>query len=493
MAEGQSKPGAPPKERPPYWVVTTYFAEGFPYSLVRQISTVYFKDHGASLEAVGLTSLYGLPWVLKFLWAPLLDAVWTKRRWLLLAEAALALGAVGMAAASASPAALAVGGWVFLLCAFLSATHDIGVDGYYLEALDRRRQALFVGFQAMAFRLSLIAGGGGVVWFSGITGWPAAFLLAAGVLAALCAFHAASLPAVERPKAPLSQLLRRLAEPRAAAVAAAGLAVLALAAWGALQAPRLKEVPGVGAVLGKVGVGGLVGLALVVALVALALLLPWLKRRLAASEAFYAKAFVDWLDQPRIGVILAFLLLYRTGESALLAMVYPLLSDIGLTRADYGIAYGTLGITASILGGLTGGALIARYGFRRAIWPLVLAQNVPNLLYAGLALAYCGGGRGAVGLALVAPLVMVEAFGAGMGTSAFMVFLQRTCKADFRAAHYAIASSVMNVSATFGGALSGFLADAVGFPLFFTLTFAATVPSMALIFFLPHLDAPGKK
>ena len=73
-------PGADrPKEHPPFWVGTLYFAEGFPYSLVRQISTVYFKDFGASLQAVGLTSLYGLPWVLKFAWAPLADAFATKR------------------------------------------------------------------------------------------------------------------------------------------------------------------------------------------------------------------------------------------------------------------------------------------------------------------------------------------------------------------------------------------------------------------------------
>ena len=77
--------------RPPWrpWIATTYFAEGFPYSVVRQISSVFFKDSGASLQAIGMTSLYGLPWVLKFLWAPFVDEFSTKRRWLLLMEACL--------------------------------------------------------------------------------------------------------------------------------------------------------------------------------------------------------------------------------------------------------------------------------------------------------------------------------------------------------------------------------------------------------------------
>ena len=73
--------------RPFVWCATTYFAEGFPYSLVRQISSVYFKDQQASLPVIGMTSLFGLPWTLKFLWAPYLDRYGTKRKWILLLEA----------------------------------------------------------------------------------------------------------------------------------------------------------------------------------------------------------------------------------------------------------------------------------------------------------------------------------------------------------------------------------------------------------------------
>ena len=103
----------PPTAKRPWWIFTTYFAEGFPYSLVRLMSTAYFKDHGASLQAIGLTSLLGIPWTVKFLWAPLVDAFATKRRWLLTVEAGgggRASPLLGVASATPQPLVIGRGG-----------------------------------------------------------------------------------------------------------------------------------------------------------------------------------------------------------------------------------------------------------------------------------------------------------------------------------------------------------------------------------------------
>lgn len=475
--------------RPPYWVFTLYFAEGFPYSLVRQISTVFFKDLGASLEAVGLTSLYGLPWVFKALWAPLLDAFLTKRRWLLAAEACLAAGAVLFALAAQSPRALPAGALAFLLLAFLSATHDIAVDGYYLEALDRRQQAAWVGFQAMAYRLALIAGGGGVVWLSGVLSWREGFLAAALLLGALRLFHGRVLPAVERPGRPLASLPPSLLRPGAlrgllwAVLAGAllGAAVL-LPGFGPARA-------GASLLLRRLSLPGAVALGLLAALLVLLLFRRRLLGRLRESDGFYARAFVEYLDRERVGVLLAFLVFYRAGESLLLAMLYPFLATLGLGRSDYGLLYGTFGVAASILGGLLGGRVIARAGLRRAVWPLVLAQNLPNLLYGLLALWHGGGTT--VPVPAIGAFVVVESFGAGMGTAAFLVTIMRTCKREHRAAHMAVATSIMNVSSALAGVFSGFLAVRLGWPLFFLATFLAACPAMGLLPFLPVLEEEG--
>lgn len=481
------EPGAKRRWLSRWWIPSTYFAEGFPYSLVRQLSTVYYKDAGATLEAIGLTSLYGLPWTLKYLWAPLVDAYATKRRWLVSAEGVLVALVAFMAVAATLPAALPAVAVMFLLVAIASATHDIAIDGYYLEALDYTEQARWVGFQAGAYRLALVAGGGGIIYLSGKTSFALAFGAAAVVLAVLFTLHAVRLPRIETPRAPMREMVAALLSPARGTVAvAATVATVGLIAW--LQRP--EALPAREALARHLP--RWIVVVLLIVLFVLAVRAPALKRRLYASRSTYALAFVDYLDQPRAGLILAFVALYRTGESFLLNMAYPFLRDVGVDRATYGVAYGTFGIAASIAAGLAGGALIARYGLKRCIWPFVLSQNVLNLLYVFMAWHYrellLHPGAGAADVRLVTAVIVVEAFGAGLGTAAFMVFIMRTTRPDHKAAHFAIATGIATVSATLAGVLSGFLARSFGFMWFFTFTFVAAIPAMVLIPFLPHLD-----
>jgi len=516
-------------ERPPHWwsrawIATTYFGEGFPYSIVRYLSTIYFKESGASLQAIGLTSLFGLPWVFKFLWAPFVDEFSTKRRWLLFMEICLATVIAIMAVTSTFPQVLPVMTGLFLFTAFLSASHDIAIDGFYLEALNKTEQARYVGFQAMSYRLAMITVDGGILFIYGLTGWWEAFLLAAFIMGGLLCFHAWWLPRIETPRRSAAALFALILQRRTGLVLLVGGA-LAGVIWylqtaGVFSGPAAAMAP----LFNRLGVPGTITLLLLLILIVLALNIRRLKAKLYASNSFYALAFVDYLDQPRIGVILAFLVFYRTGESFLLNMRYPFFRDIGITPDEFALACGTFGIAASIAGGLLGGGLISRHGLRRVIWPLVLSQNLLNLFYMFLASYYDNIlqvrtllltdlgeqlGRlfqnGAVAPAtfvniatalelqradfsLVTGLVILEALGAGLGTAVFMVFIMRTCKPRYKAANMSIATGIMNISATMAGVFSGFLASWLGFPLFFGFTFLATLPGMSLIVFLPYLD-----
>ncbi len=521
MSDTEQKTDHRPPWRP--WITTTYFAEGFPYSVVRQISSVFFKDSGASLQAIGMTSLYGLPWVLKFLWAPFVDEFSTKRRWLLFMEACLTAVIFLMATGSTLPRALPVVAVLFLVTAILSATHDISIDGFYLEALDRHEQAKYVGFQAMSYRIALIAGGGGIVFFSGLTSWWGAFLLASAIMGLLLIYHTLKLPRIEQPRRSASAMLIVFRKPLTWFIVVA--VALGAAGFQQLSGSSLGESGGLtGLLFRKIGLPGIMAIGLLLVMAILAVNVPRLKRRLYASDSFYALAFVDYLDQPKVGIILSFVVLYRTGESFLLNMLYPFFRDIGISRAQYGLAYGTFGIAASIAGGLLGGWLISRFGLRKVIWPMVLSQNLLNLLYMALAFFYQGStlqrallqgelarkipallsgtllspvqiAQSLQGLQahaaspyLVTIFIILEAFGAGLGTAVFMVFIMRTCKPRYKAAHMSIATSIMQISATLAGVFSGFLAAWLGFAFFFGFTFLATVPGMALIFFLPYLD-----
>jgi len=485
---GTARPNPPFKP----WVVSTYFAEGFPYSIVRMLSTVFFTDAGASLQAIGLTSLYGLPWNLKFLWAPLFDAFSTKRRWLLALEVVLAATVACIALVSAFPDTVAAVAVLFLVLAFFSANHDIAIDGNYLALLDKKQQARYVGYQAMSYRIAMVSGGTGILLFSSYTSWTAAFLLAAAVLAGLSLFHLLAVPPSEKPARPGRELGAYLLSRQVLFVFLLA-AVLLWARSRLVRGPASHPaVEGIRWVLGIFSPAEWIILIFSTAILVMLLFLRQLKRRIENSDSFYARAFVDYLDQPSIGIILGFVLLYRTGESNILNMLYPFLSRIGVTRADYGIGYSFFGVIASIIGAMLGGHLISRYGLKRVVWPLVLAQNLPNLLYMVLAFLYrdllASSGTGFADLSLVFGFIYLESFGAGLGTSVFMVFIMRTCKPAFKAAHFAIATSIMSLSATFAGIYSGVLADLLGFPVYFGLTFLATLPGMGLIFFLPYLD-----
>lgn len=487
MTESPSK--ATLRELPQrWWVATLYFAEGFPYSLVRLMSTAYFKDHGASLQAIGLTSLLGIPWVLKFLWAPLVDAFMTKRRWLLSVQGLVVVGIACVGLASLLPNPLVAGAVVFFALAALSATHDIAIDGYYLEANDRDQQARFVGFQQGAYRIALIVGAGGIAVICGRYSYLAGYLVGAAMLGALWALHSFFLPKIEKPGRSAVALGRYLAQPRVLVIAGAGTAAV-VALWRLLRSEMVQSALGP---LGKISAPNWIIIGLLVVLAAVAVRAPAVKRRLFASDSHYALAFVDYLDRPKIGLVLAFICTYRIGESLLQNMAYPFLSDIGITLEQYGLAHNSFGLAASIVGAIIGGFLIARYDLKRCILPFVLALNSLNVLYLAMAWKYrhilADPDAGRADFWLVCILVSLESFGAGFGNAALSVFLFRTTRAAYKAAHFAIGSGLMNIAGTLAGVVSGFLAAQFGFIVFFAITVVATIPNMLMIPFLPYLN-----
>lgn len=482
---------------PLVWVGTTYFAEGFPYSLVRQLSSVYFKDHHASLPAIGMTSLMGLPWALKFLWSPYLDHYGTKRRWLLWLEVLLVAALLCMAGASRTAWALSLGAIFFVVTAVLSATHDIAIDGYYLEALDRKGQARFVGYRVMAYRIAMITAAGGIVSLSQYAGWVGAFGCAACVLFVLLVYHLFFLPAVETERVPIGRLWGGLVRKRSAWRVV--WIVCAAAALGYL-APRCGVGEGlfrpIAPYVTRLSASSLIGILLLASLVVLLLLRGRIRDSLYASRSFYAASFVSFLDQERIGWALAFIVLYRSGESLLMSMCVPFLMDIGINKAQYGLISGTLGIVCSILGALAGGACIARFTIKRTIWPLTLAQNLTLLLYMGIAFYYrdvtgTETARLGVSLPLVAAVHCFEQFAAGLGTAVFSFYLMRCCRPEYKASHFAIVSGIMNIGGSLFGVVSGFIASLLGYWRFFGLSFLASIPGMLLIFFIPFLDEPA--
>jgi PAT family beta-lactamase induction signal transducer AmpG len=152
-----------------------------------------------------------------------------------------------------------------------------------------------------------------------------------------------------------------------------------------------------------------------------------------------------------------------------------------------GIAYGTVGLTALTVGGLAGGWVISRIGLKRALWPLVLAMHVPNVIFVALAMAQPGN------LWLVSAGLAVEQFGYGLGFTAYLVYMILVAEGPHKTAHYAICTGFMALGMMLPGMWSGWLQDQLGYLHFFLWVLVATVPSLVMTALIRVPEDFGRK
>jgi MFS transporter, PAT family, beta-lactamase induction signal transducer AmpG len=483
-------------KKPHIWCFSTYFAEGFPFSIIRSVSTLFFRDMGVSLEGVGLTTFFGLPWILKFFWGPLVDEFASKRRWLLSMQMALAVLITAVAFLTPLSGSVRLIAIILFIGAFVAATHDIAIDGYYLTALDKDGQAKFLGYRIMAYRIAMLTGTGVIVTIGTSFSWLAAFLVAGLLLGLLTTYHYFFLPECEPQQRPFQEMLRLFC--RSKMFLPVGLLIVASTALVLFfNSAHYQNWEKTAPILKELNFPRAIGLGLLLAL----LLMAAFRKKLAAvmtrnPESFYGKAFLTFMDQEKIGLILAFIVLVRSGEFMVSSMVSPFIVDLGIAP-HYGWISGGIGIPASIIGALLGGWMISRFGLKKMIWPFLLAQNLTNVAYmllakglAGFLAANTGAMQvtplGTSNLLLVAAVHGFDQLASGLGTAVLTTYLMRLCKKDSKAAHFAIGSGLMSLGGIVAGVSSGFIASWLGYSGMFCVSFLVSLPAMFLLFFIPR-------
>jgi len=409
-----------PSRDPWSFVPSLYFGEGLPYILINTVSVIMYKKMGMDNASIAFwTSWLYLPWVIKMFWGPLVDTHSTKRSWILATQSAMACCMLVAAWSLTITQFFSLSLAVFVLGAFISATYDIAADGYYMLALTEKEQAFFVGLRSGFYRLAMIFGSGLLVYAAG----------------------------------------------------------------------KIESATG-NISLSWTAVMGIAGALFALAFAYHYLMLPYPPsdaRRTAndgSGRASFPEVFIAYFKQEKVGVLVAFILLYRLGEAMLLKLVPPFLLDphrsggLGLTTSEVGLVYGTVGILALVAGGILGGALIAKFGLRRCIWPLVLAMHLPDLFFVYMAYAQPS-------VVFVYPLVALEQFGYGLGFTVFTVTLMYSAEGSYKTSHYAISTGIMALGMMLPGFLSGWLQQAVGYQTFFIIVCFLTIPGMLTIPFLP--------
>ena len=176
------------------WIFTTYFAEGLPFQVAGDLANTYFVAMGMSLETFGLTSIYNFAWSLKFLWAPFIDLFKTRRFWILCMEALLSATCIFLTLSTFTLSPIYYAAILFGLMALFSATHDIAIDGFYLEQLNETEQRFYSGFRTMAYRIAMLFVSAVLVGVAGVWGWKASFAITTLIMTSIFIMHLIVLP-----------------------------------------------------------------------------------------------------------------------------------------------------------------------------------------------------------------------------------------------------------------------------------------------------------
>jgi len=211
--------------------------------------------------------------------------------------------------------------------------------------------------------------------------------------------------------------------------------------------------------------------------------------------AVYKEVFVSFFTKPGVIPALVFFLFYRLGESQLVKVATPFLVDsrsaggIGLTSAQYGLIYGTIGMICLTIGGILGGVTAARYGLKKLIWLMALCLNVPSALY--IYLAYI---QPMPGDFAIYSCVAIEQLGYGYGFTAYMLYmLHYVGESKYKTAEYAIGTSLMALGMMLPGMISGYMKELIGYPNFFIYVIICSIPGMIAIMYLRIDPAFGIK
>jgi len=414
------------QNRPWFWIPTLYFTEGLPYFAIVILSTFMYKSFGLSNTDIAFyTAWFYLPWVIKPFWSPFVDIYRSKRFWVIAMQLLLGAGFAGLALLLPLDNYLRYSLVLFWLLAFSSATHDIAADGYYLQVLNDGQQSFFVGIRSTFYRIAMITGQGLIVILAG--------------------------------------KLENIYDVKTAwqlTMALIAIILIAVTLYHALVLPR--EEPS--------------------------------QTNLAKASPFkgYAEVFKRFFKREHIFIFIAFILLYRLGEAQLGKIAGLFMLDdrnsggLGLSTEAVGFIYGTVGVSALVIGGIIGGILVSRHGLKFWIWWMALAINLPDIGYIYMAMQQPESNT------IIYLLVAIEQFGYGFGFTAFMMYLIYIAEGKFKTAHYAIATGFMAAGMMIPGMFSGWIQEQLGYSNFFIWVTIATIPAFIIIAFIPLDKEFGK-
>jgi MFS transporter, PAT family, beta-lactamase induction signal transducer AmpG len=404
------------------------FSSGLPLALSGTTLLVWMRESGVNLGTIGLFALVGTPYTIKFLWAPLIDALdvpllsrlfGRRRGWLLLSQFLLiaAIVFLGFSDPALSPYVVACGA---LLVATASATQDIIVDAFRVESLDESEQAAGMASYVAAYRIGMLVSTAGALFLvSGFqsygldhhAAWRAGYVVMAafvliGIVTTLCA-----------------------AEPEKSVAA---------------NVVHARETS--------------------------------LQRVIDAAVG----AFSEFLSRDLAFLALIFVVLFKFTDALSGAMTAPFVIDLGFSRNEYAAIIKGVGLAATLIGGFAGGFVARAYSLPKSLWIGGVLQALANLAFSWQAVV----GLNAAWLTFA---IVAENFTSAIGTVIFVAYLSALCRNPLHTAtQYALLTALAAFGRTYLSSTAGYIAAATGWVWFFAICALAGLPALALLAWLQH-------
>ena len=410
------------------------FSAGLPFLLVFSTLSAWLRDSGLALSTIGFFSWIGITYSIKVFWAPVVDRtpiflltgrLGKRRSWMLSAQLLIALGLAGMA--MCDPQAHLQQIAIFaLLVAFGSATQDITIDAYRIEAVDRLLQGAMAASYVFGYRVALLVAGAGAFYIAAAQTWQYAYF----TMACLMGIGVVTTLIIAEPAHPVSDSVGELES----------------------EVGRKMGV--------KEGT-------------------HMFDRLTAWFASAVVSPFVEFFRRNGLLALVILLLIgtFRLSDITMGVMANPFYLDLGFSKIEIANVTKIFGFFMTILGAGLGGIFVLRYGIYKPLLVGAILVPVTNLFFVWLAMS----DPDTVSLAVV---ISMDNLSGGFATSAFIAYLSSLTNTTYTATQYALFSSLMTLPAKIIGGFSGIVVEAAGYAWFFLYAGILGAPALLLIIYL---------
>jgi MFS transporter, PAT family, beta-lactamase induction signal transducer AmpG len=411
------------------------FSAGLPFLLVFSTLSAWLSDSDVSRTTIGFFSWIGIMYSIKIFWAPVVDRIplpfiskllGQRRSWLIVAQSGIAAGLL-LLAYTTPDQNLRLFAFFALIVAFSSATQDIVIDAYRIEAVDEEFQAAMAATYVLGYRIATLAAGAGALYVADFVNWQVAYL----TMAALTGVGIVTTLIIREPERQIK------------------------ADTLAYEEQLINKIES------KVHTKGI-----------LQRITDWLASAVISPFAeFFRRTGKHAL------VILLLIGTYRITDITMAVMANPFYLDLGFTKSEIASVTKLFGFFLTMAGVAIGGIMVMRFNIMRPLLLGALLVIASNLLFALLS---------TIGpeISMLALVISADSLAGGIATAVFIAYLSSLTNKAYTATQYALFSSIMTLFPKIIAGFSGIIVDAYGYFTFYIYSSLLGIPAIFIIIYL---------